>query len=58
MHKHTYKSNSHWHDNFAGCLGKQPFNNRGDARKAAKGNVQPYKCASCGKFHIGRSSNH
>lgn len=47
-------------DQLAGCAGKEGYPNKGVAalvlKKVGKGgNVKPYRCEFCGKWHIGRT---
>jgi hypothetical protein len=44
------------------CTGKVPYSNRGEAmariqaqriRKSPIGHMQAYRCAACGKWHVG-----
>lgn len=50
----------------SGCLGKFPYPNEGEARRAAakaakrdpgRANNRPYHCGQCGNWHIGRRRN-
>jgi hypothetical protein len=41
------------------CVGKRPYSNKRDAKRAARtmeqhiGRMHPYRCPTCGQFHLG-----